>query len=122
MDEGAFEWVSPAWHEEIEEKSRPSGLTFETTGTTWGFFLALFACSLGRHLRERPSCGTWLNRTAGALFVLLGMGLATSKWSQGLERHLQAPTASPVSVPQAKHQVPALTFRRSTFNTGRSSI
>lgn len=55
------------------------GLTFVTTGTIWCFFLALFAASLGRHLRERPGFGTWLNRTAGALFVLLGLRLATSK-------------------------------------------
>ena len=55
------------------------GLTFVTTGTIWCFVLAWFASSFSRRLRNNDSVAQWLNRTAGTLFVFLGLRLATAK-------------------------------------------
>lgn len=55
------------------------GLTFVTTGTLWCLALALISARLGDRLRQSPKFGTVLNRTAGALFVALGLRLAVSK-------------------------------------------
>lgn len=55
------------------------GLCFVTTGTLWCLALALVSARLGDRLRESPKFSTVLNRTAGALFVALGVRLAVSK-------------------------------------------
>ena len=55
------------------------GLTFVTTGTTWCLILAWFASAFSNRLRTNETVAQWLNRTAGALFVFLGMRLATAK-------------------------------------------
>ena len=55
------------------------GLTFVTTGTIWCFILAWFASAFSERLRANETVAHWLNRTAGALFVFLGLRLATVK-------------------------------------------
>lgn len=55
------------------------GLTFVTTGTLWCLLLAWLSALLGGKLRDSPKFSTILNRTAGALFVALGVRLAVSK-------------------------------------------
>ena len=55
------------------------GLTFVTTGTIWCLILAWFASAFSERLRKNETISQWLNRTAGALFVFLGLRLATAK-------------------------------------------
>ena len=55
------------------------GLTFVTTGTIWCLILAWSASSLSERLRTNETMAQWVNRTAGALFVFLGLRLAISK-------------------------------------------
>src|SRR5262249_26416863 len=55
------------------------GLTFVTTGTIWCLILAWFASAFSKRLRTNETVTQWLNRTAGVLFVFLGMRLATAK-------------------------------------------
>src|SRR5437588_11924804 len=55
------------------------GLTFVTTGTIWCLVLAWFASVFSERLRTNETIAQWLNRTAGALFVFLGLRLATAK-------------------------------------------
>ncbi len=55
------------------------GLTFVTTGTIWCLILAWFASAFSERLRSNETISQWLNRTAGALFVFLGLRLATTK-------------------------------------------
>jgi threonine/homoserine/homoserine lactone efflux protein len=55
------------------------GLTFIFNGTLWCMILVWFASAISRRFRERPSTGSWLKRTAGALFVGLGLKLALDK-------------------------------------------
>jgi len=55
------------------------GLTFVTTGTMWCLVLAWFASAFSKRLRTNETISQWLNRTAGALFVFLGVRLATVK-------------------------------------------
>jgi RhtB (resistance to homoserine/threonine) family protein len=55
------------------------GLTFVSTGTIWCLVLAWFASSFSERLRNNETIAQWLNRTAGALFVFLGLRLATAK-------------------------------------------
>ena len=55
------------------------GLAFVTTGTIWCLLLAWFAAAFSERLRANEALGQWLNRTAGALFVFLGLRLATTK-------------------------------------------
>ena len=55
------------------------GLTFVTTGTMWCLVLAWFASAFSKRLRTNEAISQWLNRTAGALFVFLGVRLATVK-------------------------------------------
>jgi RhtB (resistance to homoserine/threonine) family protein len=55
------------------------GLTFVTTGTIWCLILAWFASAFSKRLRTNKTVAHWLNRTAGALFVFLGVRLATVK-------------------------------------------
>ena len=55
------------------------GLSFITTGTLWCLCLAWFSSLLGARLRSNNRFAEVLNRTAGALFVFLGVRLAVSK-------------------------------------------
>jgi threonine/homoserine/homoserine lactone efflux protein len=55
------------------------GLCFTATGTVWCLCLAWFSSLLGDRLRNSTTFGEVLNRAAGALFVFLGIRLATSK-------------------------------------------
>ena len=55
------------------------GFTFVTTGTIWCLVLAWFASAFSERLRTNQTIAQWLNRTAGALFVFLGLRLATAK-------------------------------------------
>jgi len=55
------------------------GLTFVTTGTIWCLVLAWFASAFSERLRKNETVSQWLNRTAGAFFVFLGLRLAASK-------------------------------------------
>lgn len=55
------------------------GLAFVTTGTVWCLILAWFASAFSERLRTNETITQWLNRTAGALFVFLGLRLATAK-------------------------------------------
>jgi threonine/homoserine/homoserine lactone efflux protein len=55
------------------------GLSFITTGTLWCLCLAWFSSLLGDRLRGSTTFAEVLNRTAGALFVFLGVRLATTK-------------------------------------------
>jgi threonine/homoserine/homoserine lactone efflux protein len=55
------------------------GLSFVTTGTLWCLSLAWFGAVLGDRLRTSTGAAAWLNRTAGALFVALGVRLAAAK-------------------------------------------
>ena len=55
------------------------GFTFVTTGTMWCLVLAWFASAFSERLRTNETIGQWLNRTAGALFIFLGLRLATAK-------------------------------------------
>jgi RhtB (resistance to homoserine/threonine) family protein len=55
------------------------GLAFVTTGTIWCLFLAWFASAFSERLRTNEMVAQCLNRTAGALFVFLGLRLATAK-------------------------------------------
>ena len=55
------------------------GLTFVTTGTIWCLVLAWFASIFSERLRNNETISQWLNRAAGALFVFLGLRLATSR-------------------------------------------
>jgi RhtB (resistance to homoserine/threonine) family protein len=55
------------------------GLTFVITGTTWCLVLAWFASVFSERLRANETISQWLNRTAGALFVFLGLRMATSR-------------------------------------------
>jgi len=55
------------------------GLTFVTTGTIWCLTLAWFASAFSERLRANEIISQWLNRTAGALFLFLGLRLATTR-------------------------------------------
>lgn len=55
------------------------GLCFITTGTLWCLCLVWFSSLLGDRLRGSTTFAEVLNRTAGALFVFLGIRLATAK-------------------------------------------
>ena len=55
------------------------GLTFVTTGALWCLILAWFASEFSGRLRTNETVSQWLNRIAGALFVFLGLRLATAK-------------------------------------------
>jgi threonine/homoserine/homoserine lactone efflux protein len=55
------------------------GLCFVTTGTLWCLCLAWFSSLFGDRLRGSTTFAEVLNRTAGALFVFLGVRLATTK-------------------------------------------
>ena len=55
------------------------GLTFVATGTIWCLVLAWFASVFSERLRGNETIEQWLNRAAGALFVFLGLRLASAK-------------------------------------------
>ncbi|WP_367875326.1 LysE family translocator [Luteolibacter sp. Populi] len=55
------------------------GLSFVGTGTVWCLILVRGSSWLGDRLRHSRSFSNWLNRGAGALFVFLGIRLATTK-------------------------------------------
>ena len=55
------------------------GLTFVMTGTIWCLLLAWFASAFSERLRANPTITAWLNRAVGALFVFLGLRLATAE-------------------------------------------
>jgi RhtB (resistance to homoserine/threonine) family protein len=55
------------------------GLTFVTTGTIWCLILAWFASVFSERLRRNEKISQLLNRTVGALFIFLGIRLATAK-------------------------------------------
>jgi RhtB (resistance to homoserine/threonine) family protein len=55
------------------------GLTFVTTGTIWCLVLAWFASVFSERVRGNETIEQWLNRAAGALFVFLGLRLASAK-------------------------------------------
>ena len=55
------------------------GLTFVTTGTIWCLVLAWFASVFSERVRGNETIEHWLNRAAGALFVFLGLRLASAK-------------------------------------------
>ena len=52
------------------------GLTFLATGTLWCFFLAWSAASLSKSLRKNSRIATWLQKSCGAIFILLGLRVA----------------------------------------------
>src|SRR2546430_1043388 len=55
------------------------GFAFVTTGTIWCLILAWFASAFSERLRTNETIAQWLNRAAGALFVFMGLRLATAK-------------------------------------------
>jgi threonine/homoserine/homoserine lactone efflux protein len=55
------------------------GFTFVTTGTIWCLILAWFAGGISARLRRNEQLAVWMNRSLGALFVALGIRLATSR-------------------------------------------
>jgi RhtB (resistance to homoserine/threonine) family protein len=55
------------------------GLTFVMTGTIWCLVLACFASSFSERFRNNETVAQWLNRTSGAIFIFLGVRLATTK-------------------------------------------
>jgi threonine/homoserine/homoserine lactone efflux protein len=55
------------------------GACFLTTGTIWCFCLAWFGSLLGEQLRHSKTFASILRRTAGVLFIFLGVRLAVTK-------------------------------------------
>jgi threonine/homoserine/homoserine lactone efflux protein len=55
------------------------GLTFVALGVAWCLVLALAAASLRGWFLRRPSMAIVLNRIAGAMFIALGLKLATTR-------------------------------------------
>jgi threonine/homoserine/homoserine lactone efflux protein len=55
------------------------GLSFVTLGLAWCSTLAVGASCLRGAILRRPSLGSWMNRVAGAMFIALGLRLATAR-------------------------------------------
>jgi threonine/homoserine/homoserine lactone efflux protein len=55
------------------------GFSFVTMGLLWCSVLAIGAASLRSAILSRPSMATILNRVAGAMFIALGLKLATAR-------------------------------------------
>jgi threonine/homoserine/homoserine lactone efflux protein len=55
------------------------GLTFVTLGVAWCLVLAIGAAWLRSAFLRRPSMSVWMNRVAGAMFIALGLKLATAR-------------------------------------------
>ncbi len=58
------------------------GMTFVITGTVWCVLLALFSSNLSLQIRKNFKFKKWLDRTAGGLFIYLGIKLAFQKIDQ----------------------------------------
>ena len=58
------------------------GATFTSTGTVWGFVLAVFASAIFSRLRESHSLGGYLNKICGLALIGLGIGLAFSGYGR----------------------------------------
>lgn len=54
------------------------GLIFNTVGVLWCHVLALTIGFAGNRIRPSQAISRWINRTVGALFILLGLRLAVS--------------------------------------------
>jgi threonine/homoserine/homoserine lactone efflux protein len=54
------------------------GLTFVSTGTVWCLVLAWFGSAFSKRLRTNATIGRWVSGTVGALFIFLGLRLATA--------------------------------------------
>ena len=52
---------------------------FVALGVLWCLVLAVGAARLRELFLRRPSMATWLNRVAGAMFIGLGLRLATAR-------------------------------------------
>jgi threonine/homoserine/homoserine lactone efflux protein len=72
------QFIDPASHAKVFA-FLALGLAFVTTGTLWCLILAWFASVFSERLRKNSTIGQWLNRTVGALFIFLGVRLATAK-------------------------------------------
>lgn len=72
------QFIDPASHAKVLA-FLALGLAFVTTGTLWCLILAWFAAAFSEQLRKNSMIRYWLNRTVGALFVFLGVRLATAK-------------------------------------------
>jgi len=55
------------------------GLSFVTTGTIWCLVLVWFASVFIKPFRTNATIRQWVSGTAGALFIFLGIRLATAK-------------------------------------------
>ena len=55
------------------------GLSFVMLGVIWCCVLAIAAAKLRGAFLRRPSIAAWLNRVAGAMFIGLGIKLATAR-------------------------------------------
>jgi threonine/homoserine/homoserine lactone efflux protein len=55
------------------------GLSFVTMGLAWCTILAVGAASLRGVILRRPSMANVLNKVAGAMFIALGIRLATAR-------------------------------------------
>jgi threonine/homoserine/homoserine lactone efflux protein len=55
------------------------GLTFVALGVVWCVVLAIAAAKLRGAIRSRPSMANVLNQIAGAMFIALGLKLATAR-------------------------------------------
>ncbi len=55
------------------------GFSFVAMGLAWCLVLAIGAASLRTAILRRPSMATILNRVAGAMFIALGLKLATAR-------------------------------------------
>ncbi|WP_103068112.1 LysE family translocator [Aquimarina sediminis] len=55
------------------------GLTFVTTGTIWCLTLAVFSAKLASTIKQNRKVNSWLNKTTGVLFIVLGIQLALNK-------------------------------------------
>ncbi|MCC8950970.1 threonine/homoserine/homoserine lactone efflux protein [Bradyrhizobium sp. USDA 4516] len=53
------------------------GLIFITGGTLWCLGLAAFAARAAGHIRQSAGVIAWINRSLGALFIYLGVRVAT---------------------------------------------
>ena len=55
------------------------GLSFVITGTIWCLVLVWFASAFSKRFQTNATIGRWVSGTAGALFIFLGVRLATVK-------------------------------------------
>ena len=55
------------------------GAVFNLNGTLWNLFVAWSSARVGQRARGRERCAVWLSRTAGVIFIGLGIKLALSK-------------------------------------------